>query len=391
MSDNGRAGAISRGTKTVLAVALIAAMVLAVPVMVSFDSDAEITDGEAGYSIKMVNPTDDEIATYGIGPKAWDIVTEARYVTYIFNTTQYGGNYTVTSDTYESKFAEGLKQCSDYFENVNTECMKAEGVTITFTATSSGDLLKDEDYEPDDVKAAIEAVKDHFGNDVDIGDELRFTGKIKTEFSAKVKTDLAKVTDGQNVVTGIGIEQYYVTDIDVTIAFTHEGKTKTISATSDFKFMLERSAEYDFHGTEYSQITPSTSCTVKYGPDKYSFRTGDIDYKVGDKDCSIDYAFTPRADHDTYATILTDVQLNTALNNMKSDAAAYPSGTANVTVDREFSDAESAYADVMVDVVGDDLMKILMIIGGVVLGVIALIVIAIIVIVVVMRKKRQSA
>jgi hypothetical protein len=357
--------------------------------MASFDSDAQINEGKAGYSINMVNPTDSEVTTFGVMSKAGDISTAANYVTRIFAKT--GWDRTVTADSYTSKWSHGMKLESDHTEDITSEWMEAKGVTITYTVTSAGSLLQDEYGYADDYKAIIQAVSQYLGDDVSPGDVLKVTGKVKTEFSAKNTGDLAVVSDGVKVVKKTENTQYYVTDIDVKIEFTHGGETKSITATSNFKFMFERSADYDYHGVAYADLTASSPCTIKYGPNKYSLETGDITYKVNDKSHSAEYRLPYIPDQETTANLLTDDFINSVLTDLKNEAAAIPAGTANVTVGREYSDAESAYNEVAVDVAEDGLVKLLMIIGGIILGIIVLIVVVIVVVVVMRNKKKRQA
>ena len=390
MTGNRSAGSHSRRFMTVLAAAFIIAMMLAVPIMVSYDSDAAINEGEAGYSIDMVNPTDEEIDKYGVMTKASDIVTEARFVIGIFNKFAFESPV-VTADSYSSKYAHGMKLYSDAVKDINSEIVDAQGVTITYTADSNGSLLYDEYTYDEDYQAAMKAIKQYLGDEVAVGDVLKITGKVKTEYSAENVGHLAVVKDGVKVAKSGDNTQYFVTDIDVTIAFTHGGETKTITATSNFRFMMERPVEYDYHGVAYSDLTSTSKCTIKYGPDTYSFMKGDVTYKVNGDDHSAEYTLTPLAPYETTATLLTDDMLNATLADLKAEAAAIPAGTANVTIGREYSDAESAFDEVVVDVAVDDLAKLLLIIGAVVIGIIVLLVVVIIVIVVVMRKKKRAA
>ncbi len=390
MTGNSSAGSRSRRFMTVLAAAFIIAMMLAVPIMVSYDSDAAINEGEAGYCIDMVNPTDEEIDKYGVMTKASDIVTEARFVIGIFNKFAFESPV-VTADSYSSKYAHGMKLYSDAVKDINSEIVDAQGVTITYTADSNGSLLYDEYTYDEDYQAAMKAIKKYFGDDVAIGDILKITGKVKTEYSAENVGHLAVVKDGVKVAKSGENAQYFVTDLDLTIEFTHGGETKTITATSDFKFKMERDIEYDYHGTAYTDLTDTSPCTIRYGPDTYTDMDGDVTYRVDGDKYSAEYTLTPLSPYDTKATLYTDDMLNSTLSDLKKEAAAIPAGAANVTIGREYSDAESAFDEVVIDVAIDDLAKMLLIIGAVVIGIIVLLVVVIIVIVVVARKKKKAA
>jgi len=388
MSDSSRTGVRSRKSWTVLAAALIVAMMLAVPAMASFDSDAELNETEAGFSIKMVNPTESEISDFSYESKASDVLRSAGLITDIFRDNNYS-DPTVTADSYTKKWAEGLKLRSDYLESTYTQYTEAGGVTITYTATSAGDLVKN--YVSDDYEDAAAAIKAYFGNEVAIGDVLKFTGKTMTEISYKSKGEFAKVSDGVRVYKSTSETEYIICDIDLTVSFTHGGQTKTIEGKANFKYMLERSLECNYHGTAYSDLTGSSPCTIEYGPDKYSLMKGDITFKVDGKDYSFDHRMTPRSNYDTTANLLTDEMLNSSLTGMKAQAAAIPAGTDNVTVGREYSDAEAMYDDVMLEVAGKDILKIVLIVIGVILAIILVIVLIVIILLVRRSKKRRQA
>ena len=390
MSDNSRTGAFSRGPKTVLAAVFIIAMMLAVPVMVAPQSDAAITEGEAGYSVKMVNPTDSELTKFSVS-KADDIAASADFVMSIFDMEPYSeGGPTVTATSYTTSWAQGIELGSDYAKQIEASCVKAEGVTMTYTAIGNGNLLNDEYFYADDFKAIVQAVRVYFGDEVNIGDVLKVTGKVSSETSKKTRVNLATVSDGVYVNKDSEHVRYLLADTDVTIEFTHNGNTKSITATADFKLMLERNATFDYHGAAYSSLTDTSPCTVKFDPDRYSETSGDVTFKVSGENYSAEYLLLPPHDQETTADLRSETDINALLTDARNVAAAIPAGTDNVTVGREYSDAESAYNEVAADVLKDDLMKIILIVLGVVFGLILLIVVVIVVIVVMRNKKKRA-
>ena len=388
MTGKGSAGARSRSFLAMSAAVLTVALMLAVPVMAAFDSDAAITEDEAGYSIEMVNPTDAEIDTYGYISKSGSITIAAIELLGAFNRMIYSN--TVTTGSYTTTYAEGEKHSSDSVQTIFADTTEAEDVTITYTATADGSLIRDDVVYPDDYKEAADAIKQYMGDTVSVGDVLKVTGKLKIEESSKIKYDLAKVSEGVSVFSAGEVTRFMVLDADLTIEFTHGGTTKAITFSADRKFMLERDVTYDYKGVAYADLTDSSPCTISYGTDKYSETAGKYCYTIEGEDYGIDYILSSPQPIDTTADLMTDAELNEDLTYVQNRAAGFPEGTDNVTVKRTYSDAVSAYEDVELDVIGDDLMKLLLIIGGVVLGIIVLIIIAVIVIIVVVRKNKRA-
>lgn len=61
-----RPGRISRKIPTIAAAVFAVALMIAVPVLSAVDTDADFTKDEAGYSIKLDNPSDEQMANVGL-------------------------------------------------------------------------------------------------------------------------------------------------------------------------------------------------------------------------------------------------------------------------------------------------------------------------------------
>ena len=120
------------------------------------------------------------------------------------------------------------------------------------------------------------------------------------------------------------------------------------------------------------------------------FESGSSDYEVDGKDYSVKVYVPSASDVPGYAKLRTDSDAATDVGLVQAHVNLIPDSTANVTVKKTYSDADSAFADVALDVVGDDVLKILLTVVGIVLGLILLIVIIVIVIIVVKKKKKQQ-
>ena len=118
--------------------------------------------------------------------------------------------------------------------------------------------------------------------------------------------------------------------------------------------------------------------------------TGDEYFTVDGKDYNLDHDTSPTPDYERTVTAGDIVPQSSVVieQSLKDKIAALPSSSDNMTVDKTYSAAESAFDDVVEDAIGDSLMKLLLIIGGAILGFIVLVVVIVIVVVVIVRKKK---
>lgn len=389
MSGNSKAGTSSRSFRMIAVAAIAVAMMLAVPLFTAFDSEAKFSDREAGYSMAMDNPTDDDLTKFDVN-KSSKIVNASSYFLKLFNKDPYGSP-AVTAGSFKYTESEGIKVESNDSRYFVSGVVDARDVTITYTATSEDDLIDDYvTYFDEKYKAAGAAVVSVFGSKVHVGDTLTITGNVKYEVADETKMSYADVNDTTVVAKDGTDTAYYVTDMDVTITLKHGDDSKSIKFSSNYKFEFDREYTYDYNGVAYSDLTNTSPCTIKYGIDKYSFESGSSNYVVEGKDYSVQLYVLPGSDVPGTAKLLTDSYAETAVSNIQTEANLLPESTANVTVKKTYSDADSAFADVALDVVGNDILKIILIVVGVVLGLILLIVIVVIVIIVLRKKKKQQ-
>ena len=389
MSSNGKAGVSSRSFMIVVAATIAVAMMLAVPLFTAFESEAKFSDREAGYSVTMDNPTGDDLTKFGVD-KSNKIVYASNYFFKLFNKDPYGAPV-VTAGSFKYTESEGIKIESNSSREFLSGIVDARDVKITYTATSEDDLIDDYvTYYDEKYKAAGAAVTSVFGSKVYAGDTLTITGNVKYGEADETKFNFADVNDTTVVPKDGTNTRYYVTDMDVTITLKHGDDSKSIKFSSNYKFEFDREFTYDYNGVAYSDLTVLSPCTTKYGVDKYSFESGSSNYEVDGKDYSVQLYVLPASDTPGLARLLTDSDAATEVAYVQADIDLLPDSTANVTVKKTYSDADSAFADIALDVVGDDILKIILTVVGIVLGIILLIVIVVIVIIVVKKKKKQQ-
>ena len=386
MSSDIAAGRSSRRIMVVAAAALAVAMMLAVPIFVAADSDADFTKDEAGYRIEATNATDADLMAFGLGSKTTLILNAIEEMN-LFNDFILGAP-TVTSDSLKVLNATGMKVESEKVKSFIVFEVSAENVKIVFTAVASGELMMSDTSDLNEKqKAAYDALKAYLGNEISAGDTITLTGTVKVR-SASEMDDSYKLLDGNKCIESDSTRTSYgVQDISLTATLKHAGTEKEVKYTSDARGSNTREDKCEFEG---DNIAVGTKYTVK---DTVSTTMkGDVYYTVDGKDYSMYSDPTPIPEKQGTVTESdignqSDVVIPASL---KTKIDALPASTDTVKVDKTYDSAQSAFDDVMMDAVGKDVLKLLLIIGGVILGVIVLIIILVIVLLHMRKKKRQQ-
>lgn len=390
MSDDIRTGRKARKILTIMAAVLAVAMMLATPLIVAVDSDAaEIGNDEAGFRIVATDPTDEDLAAFD--PYLHSKVIEAKYDCNIFTQIFDLGfnNPTFSSQGYEVSYASGAEINSKSYTAYYCEEFSATGVEMVYTFNTPGELIEsfiaDSNYQP-----AAEAIKEYFGNEVGIGDTLKITGTVKTKSAEQTAGDFAAVDDNHSV-TKNGSQQFYiVNDIDVTIEFIKNGSSVgKIYYRADDKYLVERNITYDYGSVDYKDITDATPLTVKFGLASFSFENGSARYTVDGTEYKIGHSMVTPDEIVTTADVRANSDWNA--NDIREQCREFTNtADGKATIDKTFDAVKTAYGNIVTDVVGDDLLKLVLIIVGVVIGIIVLLIVLIIVVVVLLKKKKQQ-
>ena len=370
----------------VAAAVLAVAMMLAVPIFVAADSDADFTNDEAGYSIEATNATDAELMAFGLGSKT-TLILEAIEGMNLFNDSILGAP-TVTSDSLKVLNATGCKIESEKVKSFFVLEVSAENVKIVFTATASGNLMMSDTSDlSENEKAAYDALKAYLGNEISAGDTITLTGTVKMRSASEMASSYKMLDGNKCIESDSTMNSYGVMDTSLTATLKHADTEKTVKYTADARGSNTREDKCEFEG---DNIAVGTKYTVK--DTVSSTIKGDAYYTVEGKDYSMYSDLTPAPEEQR---TVTEDDINDQSNvvipaSLKTKIDTLPASTDTVKVDKTYDSAQSAFDDVMMDAVGKDVLKLLLIIGGVILGVIVLIIILVIVLLHMRKKKRQQ-
>ncbi len=367
---------------TVMAAVAVVVMMLAVPLIVAVDTDADLTKDEKGFSITYKNPTEAQMPSE---EKRDFVISSLMTELAIFNTGVFGDITLSGSDPVNITYALGQKIDSDSKTVISDSEVSADNVTITIKATDDGALIDPDPYMPKVYKDAAEAIKSVMGNEVSTGDTVTITGSMNVRMAEQEKTTYNLLDGNKCIKDKIEESVYYVIDINMVVTFKHGSAAPvSIKLFSDLRGMFNDDVKFEYEstpiqvGTKY--VKKDTVSTVDVRGDTY--------YTVNDKDYSLVSTADPTPDVPGVVTALTDQSTIKVDQSLIDQIAALPAAADNITVDKTYGGAQSAFAGVVMDAVGNDILKIVLIIVGVVIGVIVLIVILIIVLIVLKKKKK---
>ena len=377
MSISAEHKGLLRSAKVAAFAFVIIGMMLAAPLLTAFGSDAEIAEDKAGFSISMTNPTDQELDKYGMNTKVDEILEAGNLFTKVFNDDIYEVSKLVT-EKYDYKASEGVDLGSKDWFQFMTEEVFVNGLSITFVAVDDGDLIDPNIADSSRYKAAANAIKAYFGNEVYVGDTMTVEGKLNYRYAVNFTCDYAKVDSEHSVVKGGSNTTYRIYDMDIKITFKKMGvsDSKTIQFHSDDKFLAALGIDYDYMGVKYADLTDESPCKITYNASVVTFHTGKSYFTVNEDDYIVGFENTEKHVEETTAKILTDSNIN--LNEFRKEISEIPASAGNVTVKKNFSDAESMFDSIVLGVIGNDVFKgitIVLLAAGAAIAIIAIIVI----------------
>ena len=369
-----------------LAAALVAVFMCMTPLFVIDDADAAFTEDEAGYSVSLKNPTDAQLESVaGTNRSMMVQVSLGAYLNEFINTELFGLGSNFTADSFDFDTSSGEKIGSDTDTGIMASKLIVKKFSITIPVVFSGPITVPVTADtPDDEKAAIEAIQAYIGN-VASGDKVVITGDITSEMAMENCVEYGEINETTCVKTKTTGTGYTVIDIDVKCEVIKSGEEtgKTIEFNVDVKGSETDTTEFKYDA-DLRDIVPATTGkkteTIDYDA------SGSMCVTVDGKDYDIKDNDEPE-NPETTNIIASGYIVNKASividADLKATIAALPDSSDNMTVGKEYSDAQSAFDDVKDDAVGKKSNTTLFIIGVVV----AVVVIGGIVAFVFLRKK----
>ena len=394
MSTDIKMGRKSRKIMTVMAAVVAVAMMLAVPIFVAVDSDAAFTNDNAGYNIELKDPTDAQLTKVG-EDKTDCLMSTVESEMEIFNTNAITGVFgapTATASSFELTDSLGMKTTDDNkIIIITVRNIKATDVKITMDVVKDGKLISPSQLGwTDKQKAAADAIAAYIGADVKTGDKVEITGTIKQEAATQTESTL-KHLEGNNCVMSKNVSSSFaVIDIDLTLKLIpKDGEAKEIKLVESGKGTQALESTYDY---KEDDVKVGTKYDLTYSYTDAS--SGDVYYKVDGKEYSLKEDREVPDDQKDVAVTSEDIVAESSfaymIDAVKVKAAALPASEDGMKVDKTYDAAQSSFDNVVMDAVGNDLLKLILIIGGVILGIIVLIIILIIVLVVLKKKKKKQ-
>ena len=364
---------------TLIAAVFAVAIMLAVPFVVTVDSDADFTGDEAGYRIEYDNPTDAQLSPSIRAETMMDLLY--GYIL-IFNTALIGPMTIDTGDSFTEVISQGQKISSNSDTKINVVEFTADYVAASFHPNADGPLIDpDIDYQPKEKKDAANAIKGELGNQLYTTDLVTFSGKCIVREASKIVSEYELQEGGKCYITKETFTSFWVDDIDLTITLKRDETEKSVKLVSNSKGMFESEGVYNY---DASPVTAGMPYVLKT-KNTYSTK-GDVYYTVNGTDYSV-LSETVTPDEPGTAVLLDQDSIKVS-EYLKGQIAGLPAETDNIKVSKEYSEAESAFDSVEMAAIGDDLLMIILIVVGVIIGLIILIVVVVLVIYF-LKKKRQ--
>ena len=372
--------------KAMVAAILVAAVMLTVPLSIAIDSDAAYTEAEKGYSVKMTKPTATELTAFGETEKSvmFDGLGELN-LNGIINYSVFGtmSTATVTSDTFSNDFAAGESVASGSKTTISSSVFSAKNVKYTIPVTAAGKLTKAITLDTTEKeKAVIEAINAYFGENVAVGDKIVITGDIYASEATKTVDEYAAVGNDNCTMSKGTTNIYEVSDTSITIELIKSGDEsgKQIKYVADGKSSVEMTTKFEYD-KDYSELTPGYPGTMKTS---YSVSTsGDAYFKIDGTNYSLEEDSDPEGWELPCLAAIVDQSSIVISAELTTTIAALPASSDNISVEKDYADAESAFNSVKSDATGGGSNMLLIIIAIV----IAVIVIGVIVFFIIKKKK----
>ena len=363
-----------------------AAMMLAVPIQISISADADFANDKGGFSVNMVNPTDEEIEEYEMGTKSAKIQRAIHKFTDILNEDILSLEE-ISAGSYVSLSSEGIKNESEARGDIIADEASLEDVKLVFIAEADGPLLDTADLT-DDYKAAAKAINEYFGDTVNAGDRITLTGKMAIRDAVQTQFYYTHVDDKHSVAESGIHSAYHIDDINATLGILRadEETGKTIDLVSNYQYMTFYDINFNYKGVKYSDLTEDSPCIIEYGKTGVTFESGKACYKVNDQEYIIKVHGKDAHTEDDTATILTDSEVN--LDKFREYIEKIPTSSGNVTVERGYDAAEGPYDAIVIDIATEEVLDILMTLIWVCVAIAAIVAVIIVILIVHKSKKR---
>ena len=339
-------------SKMMVAVIVAAAMCIT-PLFVIEDADAVLKEDKAGYSIEMKNPTADELSKYGVDRDTVIMMSARMMVAEFVNVALFMTSAptvsapesfiytTATGETITSNSTAAVTAVKVEANKIKVEASPI--IAMPVGAIDTSDLTEKQ-------KAAVDAINEYMGT-VQVGDKVVLEGNIYLDYGNKETTEFADVTDSSVVKTKETDEAYYRANTTLKLTVIKSDETsKSIEFKADGSMSGTMTTTYDYKGVAYKDLTPTDKCTVT--EKKSGSMSGSEFFTVNGKD--YDVTDSGNADPVTEETVadIDPVTDYTIPSSMKTNIDKLPASSGNVTVGKEYSDAESAYNSVKDEVVG---------------------------------------
>lgn len=342
-----------RTTGKILAAAFVAAIMCMTPLFVIEDADASLIEDMAGYSIRMDNPTDAELTQFEVN-KNNEIMTPLIVLMPFFNTAIIGEGQNISAGSFVYEDGRGYKYSGDEATEITANKIVADGISVTFPYTGAGPVAKAASPGiSDDQKAAVEALNAYFGSAA-IGDKLVITGDIRLEMTYVTVEEYGEINENMFIETKCTETAYMVEKYDLKIEVVKAGEETGKSV----KFVCDvRGSDIDtddfVYDAEIKDITLLT--TGKKTTTNEKDLSGSASFAVDGKDYDLS------VDDDPDEPVTTDIvaeyymEERTSLvigPSFKNAIANIPASTDNVSVGKEYSDAQSLSDSIKDDAMG---------------------------------------
>ena len=340
-------------TGKILAAAFVAAIMCMTPLFVIEDADASLIEDMAGYSIRMDNPTDAELTQFEVN-KNNEIMTPLIVLMPFFNTAIIGEGQNISAGSFVYEDGRGYKYSGDEATEITANKIVADGISVTFPYTGAGPVAKAASPGiSDDQKAAVEAMNAYFGNAA-IGDKLVITGDIRLEMTYVTVEEYGEINENMFIETKCTETAYMVEKYDLKIEVVKAGEEtgKSVKFVCDVKGSDIDTDDF-VYDAEIKDITLLT--TGKKTTTNEKDLSGSASFAVDGKDYDLS------VDDDPDEPVTTDIvaeyymEERTSLvigPTFKNAIANIPASTDNVSVGKEYSDAQSLSDSIKDDAMG---------------------------------------
>ena len=340
-------------TGKILAAAFVAAIMCMTPLFVIEDADASLIEDMAGYSIRMDNPTDAELTQFEVN-KNNEIMTPLIVLMPFFNTAIIGEGQNISAGSFVYEDGRGYKYSGDEATEITANKIVADGISVTFPYTGAGPVAKAASPGiSDDQKAAVEALNAYFGSAA-IGDKLVITGDIRLEMTYVTVEEYGEINENMFIETKCTETAYMVEKYDLKIEVVKAGEEtgKSVKFVCDVKGSDIDTDDF-VYDAEIKDITLLT--TGKKTTTNEKDLSGSASFAVDGKDYDLS------VDDDPDEPVTTDIvaeyymEERTSLvigPSFKNAIANIPASTDNVSVGKEYSDAQSLSDSIKDDAMG---------------------------------------